>query len=170
MKQLSRLFAIALLVVPTALAAQPGPRQGMGPGGPEGADPAGRIERLVTFLDLSDAQKVQIEEITVAQGESRQALSETMRSRSRALQEMLESEQPDATAIGNNMIEVHALRKQMAANQEAHLDALRGLLTPEQVEKFDALMAAREFSRDREGGRQGRGRPRRDDQPRQPRG
>jgi Spy/CpxP family protein refolding chaperone len=141
----------------------------MGPGGPEGADPAGRIERLVKFLDLSDAQRVQIEEAMAAQHESRQSLAETMRSRSRALQEMLESEQPNATAIGNNMIEAHALRKQMAADHEAHLDALRGLLAPEQVEKFDALMAAREFSRGREGGRQGRGHSGPENGPRQPR-
>jgi hypothetical protein len=35
----------------------------------------------------------------------------------------------------------------MGADQEARMTALREMLTPEQIEKLDALMAARDFGR-----------------------
>ena len=112
-----------------------------------GGDPMDRIERLVEYLDLSDAQKVQIEESMASHHEDRQATAETLRATNQALQGMLESGSPDATAIGTKVIEIHGLRQQMGADQAARMTALRELLTPEQVEKLDALMAARDFAR-----------------------
>jgi Spy/CpxP family protein refolding chaperone len=177
MKQLIKTVAIALLVLPTTLSAQQQVGQGMRPGGgpggpgrPAGFDPANRMERLVRFLELSDAQQVQIEEIMATHRESREALSGIMRSQNEALQGILEGQQPDPTAIGKRVLEIHDLRKQMTADQETQVNAVREQLTPEQAERFDALMAARDFGRDRDGGGPGRARPDRERGERPPRG
>jgi Spy/CpxP family protein refolding chaperone len=157
MRQLTMVAAVALMLAPTVLSAQPHSERGMRPGSDgalsNGGDPSARMERLIEYLDLSDAQRVQIEESMIEHRESRQALSQSMRARNESLQAMLESATPDATAIGNSVLERHELRKQMTAHQEAQISALRQMLTPEQAEKFDALMSAREFTRGEGGGR-----------------
>lgn len=147
MRQRSIAAAIALLLAPVALMAQPRSERGIRPGFPTEGDSMGRIEKLVGYLELSDAQRVQIEESMASHRENRQARHEVLRAGSDALQGLLESERPDATAIGNKVLELHGQRQQMAADSEAHMSALRDLLTSEQVEKLDALLAAREFTR-----------------------
>lgn len=153
MRQRIVIAAVALLLTPLALMAQPQSNHSMRPGGPMGGDPMDRIERLVEFLELSDAQRVQIEESMVSRREDRQAAAETLRSSNETLQRMLGGESPDATAVGTKVIEIHGLRQQMGADQKAQMTALRDLLTPEQVQKLDALIAARDFARSDRGPR-----------------
>ena len=169
MRHRTILAAIALLLAPLALTAQSSPDPGGRHDGPRSRDGRnGHIERLMGYLELSDAQQVQIEELTASHREDSRAGAEATRAIHKTLQEMLESEQPEPAAVGEKMIALHNRRRQLKADQQAHMEALRGLLTPEQVEKFDALVAARQFDRGDRQERQQRGRKKRHGGPANP--
>ena len=148
---------LAIVIAPLALAAPPrgdsdfGGAWGEGPGGREGMErgQAQRIERLIEFLELSDAQTLEIEEIMSQQREARKASFQTMRADGEALRTLIDSENPDATLVGQKVLAMHAARKASRAQGEADLERIRGVLTPEQAERFDVLMEAREMRGER---------------------
>ncbi len=59
------------------------------------------------------------------------------------IHEMAAAENPDATAIGELVIEMHREREAMKAAHEGYRAELVKLLTPEQAEKLEAWEAAR---------------------------
>jgi len=115
-----------------------------------------RTERMIEFLELSDAQTLQIETILDEQRKSRQTALGAIRSANEELQALLDSESPDVERVGAKVIELHAMRKAMRAQGASDHDKIRDLLTPEQAEKLDTMMEVREMGRgDRD--RKGRG-------------
>jgi len=145
---------LAIAITPLALSAQPprGDDDFAGGWGQGRMDRGGgqRLERLVEFLDLSDAQRLEIEEIMGEQRTARRATHETLRADGEALRALIESERPDPTLVGEQVIAMHVARKTMRQQGEADLDKIRSVLTPEQAERFDTLMEAREMGRDRD--------------------
>jgi len=134
--RISGLVGVAALALATAAAAQPQERPINGPrgrGGPGGA----------RYLDLTDGQKAQIDELRQAQRPQMQELAQKLRESQKRLHEALEASSPDAAAIGEIALEGHELQKQMRKLHEDADAAVRALLTPEQQVKFDALQSLR---------------------------
>ena len=120
----ARLLAVALLWAGTALAQAPdGPPPGGGPG-MRHENPAARMDRLATLLDLTDAQKAQVSAILEQQHQKMQAARE---------QEQASGTKPTAA-------QMKAMHEQM---QQETLAKLTPVLSPAQLQKFQALMAER---------------------------
>jgi Spy/CpxP family protein refolding chaperone len=128
----------AVLLGASGAAAQPfGPGEG-GPGS-RGFRGPGRI------LDLTEDQQVAAREIFEQRRPQMEALHEDLRENRRALRDSLESGNPDATLIGELVIEGHALRERGRTLREESKKALEAILNDEQKRKLETLEAAREL-------------------------
>lgn len=120
-----------------------------GHGGPHARGPMAerflehRFERLAEYLELSEAQRSEAEAL-------RERWLGDMRERHQAnaasfetIHEMAAAENPDATAIGELVIQMHREREAMKAAHQGYRSALVELLTPEQAEKLEAWEASR---------------------------
>lgn len=142
--------AAVLLLAASGAAAQPFGR-GEGRHGHGGFSGPGR------FLELTEEQQVAAHAIFEERRPQMQALHEQVRENEKLLRDSLESGSPDPTAVGELVIETHALRQESRAVGEESRKAFEGLLSPEQKRKLEMLKAARAA-----GGRKGsRGRMRR---------
>jgi Spy/CpxP family protein refolding chaperone len=146
MKRIALILALAL-AASTSVFAQPGPPPGGGPR--PGSDP------LVTYLNLTEAQKSAWEAARTALEAAVQPLREKERAAHEALGALMEAKSTDACGIGAAMIAIRTVGDQIRALHEAD-DAKRlAVLTPEQKSKYDAFQAAVQFLR----GQEGAGRP-----------
>ena len=135
------------------------------PEGPGGAGPRmGRADGMARFLGLSEAQKEQVRKLMEGRRAEHEALRGEVETNSAQLKKALEGANPDPVAVGELTIERHRLRAQGRALREAQDKAVRGILTPEQQARFDAMKALRH-----EGRPMGGSGMRRDDGPRLPR-
>jgi Spy/CpxP family protein refolding chaperone len=135
------LGALAALVCTAAFAQPPFHARERG-----GHDGDGRIERgteLIEFLELSEAQQASWSEIHQQQREALRPLFERLHASMGEVHELLETNDPDPTEVGNLMIENRNLHRQIDAAKEGFGDKLKAVLTPEQVEKYEAFEAAR---------------------------
>ena len=141
-KTLAVLGAGALVLVLGAgtASAQPGPSE-MQAGR---KSRMGRVEGLARVLGLSDQQKEQVQKLMDERRGDHQALWQKVEKNRQQLQEALASANPEPTAVGELAIEGHRLREQGRALRDAEDNAVRGLLTPDQQVKFDAMKALRE--------------------------
>jgi Spy/CpxP family protein refolding chaperone len=137
MTTLAVIGAAGLVLGAGMVAAQPGPG-GPGRRGPGGGDKIARV------LGLSEQQQAQVRQLMEAQRPKHDALREKAEANREALREALSAGNPDPTAVGELAIEGHRLRGEGRKLREAHEQALRQLLTPEQRTKFDALRSLRE--------------------------
>jgi Spy/CpxP family protein refolding chaperone len=103
-----------------------------------------RAQGMARFLGLSEAQKVEVRKLMEGRRAEHEALREQREANSEQLKKALESANPDPTDVGAIAIEGHRLHEQGRALREAQDKALRGLLTPEQRTKFDAMKALRD--------------------------
>lgn len=118
------LLAVALLWVGAAVAQAPD-SSSAGPGpGMRHESPAQRMERLATLLDLTDAQKTQVETILNEQHEKMQAQREQARS----------------SGTRPSFEQMKAAHDQM---EQDTLTKLTPVLSAAQLKKFQALMEER---------------------------
>ena len=133
---MKRLVMGLLMATAAAGAAAPALAQGPPPGPPP-------IERIVAVLGLSDEQKATWE----AAAQTLRATTAPLHQQARALHEeiegLLNQGNPDPTAVGQKMIEMHALRQQMKAARETMDSTVASVLTPDQKSKLEALRATR---------------------------
>ena len=115
----------------------PGPRGEWGPPPPEGRlglrlPPPGALERL----GLSEAQRAKIDDLLDA--ERRQAIRGESEARIAELdlQKLVESDSPDAAAIGRTIERLSAIRQDLLKARIAALIGLRAVLTPQQRTKL----------------------------------
>ncbi len=127
---------LALGVGRAAAIAQPAPPGERGPW-------MGRGDRMAKFLGLTDQQQAEIKKLMEGGRGDRQALWEKLKTNREAMQQALESANPDPAAVGELAIEAHKLHQQMQALRDAQDKAIRDLLTPDQKVKFDAMKAMR---------------------------
>ena len=133
--------------------------------GPGGVRPRmGRAEGMARFLDLNEAQKEQVRKLMEGRRAEHEALRDEVETNAEQLKKALEGANPDPVAVGELAIEGHRLRAQGRALREAQDKAVRGVLTPEQQSRFDAMKALRH-----EGGPMGEPGIRHGDGPRPPR-
>lgn len=151
------LIPVALLLIAgTLTAAQPQRRQGPPPpnapqNGPQQQAHGPRHElltpgELAEFLDLSDAQKQQIEALR----ETLRTTAEPIREQLRANHELLEAavDANNAQRAGELLIANRALHAQLEAAHATFAAGFEALLTSEQRAKFAVLQELRELKRD----------------------
>lgn len=104
-----------------------------GPGGPGELG----LGRLADELSLSDDQKAQLAELRKKQRGTIQPLMETAREAHETFRAALQSETPDATAVGEAAIAMKAAEKKVRAAHDAAFKEMESILTAEQREKLD---------------------------------
>lgn len=160
--------AVALLVA-APLAAQPfgGPDAGHGDGhrlhhGGHGHLGGHGAHRLGRHLDLTEEQRTQARAIHEAARDQVRPIMEESRTLRGELRELLDQPSPDAAAVGEKTIAIHANRSEVRAVFEDAQAQFEAILTPAQLEKLRDLETRREDRRDerpdRRGGRSGEGR------------
>ncbi|HXH40967.1 MAG TPA: Spy/CpxP family protein refolding chaperone [Thermoanaerobaculia bacterium] len=131
MKRAAIAFSIALLAA-TAFAQEP-PRRMFIHNMEEGNG------ALAESLGLSADQKVQFDAIHQQLETSIQPLLDQHRAAEHQLQALVESPNPDATAVGTQFLAMRAIDKQIRAAHEATKQKIDAILTPDQKAKFDAM-------------------------------
>lgn len=147
---LAALVSLLLLFAAT-LSALP---QAGGPGGGERGGP-GKIGRLLPppgYLGLDDEQIAATQEIFDELRATVQPLREQQREQRRALRELLDGADPDATAVGELVISSHQLRQEMRQALETADADFSALLDEEQLSAWENFKELRRAHR-----RHGRG-------------
>ena len=125
-----------VLLLAAAAMAQPGRMHGRGFGGP--MDP----DRLATWLDLTDAQKAQVEKLQETTKTTLEPLFQEHRQLAEAVRTALESH-ADATTVGTAAIAAYEHGEKIRAVRDQFETELEALLTPEQLTRWQSLKEAR---------------------------
>lgn len=130
-----------------------------GPGGPPGRgfdphfgpDPS----RLAERPGLSDEQQAQLEAMRDKNRETLRPLMESARQADHSFRAALEAENPEATAVGEAALAMHAARQKVRAAHEAVFQEMMAILTPEQRDKLEQARTLFGAGRGRRPGRPG---------------
>lgn len=149
MQKPNRALAVVLLAGAAALSlavvavAEPvhGHRGGKGAGHERFAEH--RFERLADHLELTEAQRAEAEALREQWLGGIRERFEANAASFEKIHQMAAAENPDATAIGELVIQMHREHEAVKAAHEGYRAELVKLLTPEQVEKLEAWEAAR---------------------------
>jgi Spy/CpxP family protein refolding chaperone len=135
------LILTVALAAALPLAAQPHRGMGMGPGfGGPGGDPALRLERLGTVLDLTDAQKTAARALFDKAKQQSQPAVTALRQGHQTMQAAITGNKSDAEI--NNIAAAQAkLTAELSAIHAKTMRDFRNLLTNTQREKMDQLHA-----------------------------
>ena len=101
-----------------------------------------RLRECLSILDLSDAQKAQIQGILDAAAPTLQADADAVRSARQTLKAALEANPPDACAIGTDALAVKSARETLRAERESVRQQVEATLTPDQVARLEGCLAA----------------------------
>ena len=104
---------------------------------------ARHMEMMVTVLDLSDEQKVQLETLMTQQRQDKQQLREKMRASRDALREVEAAETFNEADFLAKAIRQAEVKTEMMAERAKMKQQIYALLTPEQQEKADKLSEMR---------------------------
>jgi Spy/CpxP family protein refolding chaperone len=139
------LVAATMVLASSALMfAQRGLRPaGAAPGAIERGQTGSRNGALKEALNLTDAQVEAIQGLRATRQERAMAIQAEMRQKREALEAQLNAAQPNATTVGNAAIALHATQQRLQAEQDWFMAELKKLLTGEQQQKLDELIAAR---------------------------
>lgn len=118
------------------------------------AEPGARVDRMVRFLDLSESQEEELRAIFEANRAALEQNREAGRANRLALKEALDVDSPDATTVGQLMIDGKNLREQAKADREALQEQVASVLTEEQLAKWEGFQKGRRHD-DRRGGKRG---------------
>ena len=104
------------------------------------APPAPAI--VVQFLGFSDAQTAQFQQLLQTLQASVGGLQQQISPKQQSLEILLNNAQPDPTAVGGLMLQIHALQKQLGQAFQAYHENFLALLTSEQKERAQAVAQA----------------------------
>lgn len=139
MKRLVVLFAAA-----ATLSLAQGPMMpGRGPG-PGSAANAG-VDDVKAFLKLTDAQLATLRGLRRDEAESNRAVHEKIGERAQALRTAMQRVAPVASEVGQILIDMQNLRKQVADNDAKYRTQALAVLTAEQKVELAKLDAARQL-------------------------
>jgi Spy/CpxP family protein refolding chaperone len=113
-------------------------------GGPGGPPPAGAPggspdDVLKEVLGLSDAQITQLHTLLDARRTANETLRTQIEAAQKALKDALDAATPDPTAVGNALLAVRNLEKQIQAANDAFRTSFEALLTADQKAKLEAI-------------------------------
>jgi Spy/CpxP family protein refolding chaperone len=139
--QMKRILMTLLIVmgIATAIYAQRGMNDRMG-------QRPDRSAILKESLNVTDAQISAIDALNTTRRTRGEAIFKDIAAKRTALHELLNATSPNATAVGNAAIALHASQNQMKAERDWYLAELKKLLTGDQQVKLDELLAAQQRS------------------------
>lgn len=115
----------------------PGPGGPPNAGGPNAGPPPDRV--LVDVLGFTEEQLAQLRQLAEARRTAAEALQRQVGEAERALGEALRADAPDAATVGAALLQVEALRRQLAPIEETFRNGVAGILTAEQKAKLDGI-------------------------------
>ena len=130
-KRLTILAACLFLLSASAKAQQTPPPNPPRPG-----------DAIKSILDLSDQQLQQLTDLRNSFQQKMRGFGEQLRTLEQKIRELLQSSSPDATALGNLLIQEQNLRKQMQEAAKAYRDSALALLTSAQKQKATQIQEA----------------------------
>ena len=143
------LFAILMIVTLGAGLFAQGRQGGLGPfGGPPPNGPGQRGQRpdsaaaLKAALNLTDAQIAAITTLKQTRQTRAQAIFAEIAQKRQALETLFNVTAPNPTDVGNAAIALRASEKKLAGERDWFLTELKKLLTGEQQQTLDNLLAA----------------------------
>ena len=139
MRRLVTWLGAAGLVIGTASGAV---AQGPPPGPPMHGGPM-MHERLAAALGLTEEQKAAWENARRTVESQMAPVREQAHALRREIGALLEQPGADPALVGQRVIALHQLEKQLGAAREQVDSALESVLTPEQKAKFDTIKASR---------------------------
>ena len=144
------LATILVLILASALVAAPPPQRPGAPPAPNAPHPPGELlppEGVAELLDLTEAQKTQIQ----ALHEALRATVQPLHEQQRAIHEQLEAAVAagNAQRIGELVLAERALHTQIEAARTTFETSFAALLTPEQRAKWEVYQEIRELMRPR---------------------
>lgn len=144
---MKRTSLFLLILFSAGLLAQ-GPRGG-GPGGevgPEGGDRdrPNPVETVSEYFAFDETQHAAFVTLLESRREQFGDLREQAAELRGEIRDAVNAEEPDAAAIGELVLAEKAVREQMRGLQEAALAEFEAMLSAEQLEQVDFLIAARE--------------------------
>ena len=153
MRKITLLVAAVLVLV--ALGPLTAQQQGFGKNrdarGPGGERPgAGRLESVAQELDLSDEQSAKWQATIDEHFQSREATRKQMGELREEFNRLAETENPDLERLGEIALTLHREVRNTRPDRQQLITDLKAILTPEQVEQFDSLVASRQFAGPRE--------------------
>ena len=113
--------------------------------------------RLVEFLELSEAQEEEWKAVHEAHRDATALLRDDVRANREATHAAIESDSPDPTEVGALVLAGYDLREQIKASAEALQEELKAILTPDQLDRYEAFQAANGPRRRGPRGDRGRG-------------
>jgi len=153
MRKITLLAAATLMLVALRpLTAQPQgfdrPRDGRGPDGERPG--AARLETFAEELDLSEEQSAKWQATIDEHFQSREATRKQIADLREEFNSLAETEDPDLERLGEIALILHREARATHPQRQQLVTELKGILTPEQVERFDSLVASRQFARPRD--------------------
>ncbi len=107
-----------------------------------GAAPPPGVAAVKEFLGLSDQQMQQLTQLRSEEQQLLQPLREQIRVKAQALQEAQKAASPNPTVVGQLVLDLQNLRKQIAAINGAYHAKAMALLDSAQKEKLETLAQA----------------------------
>jgi Spy/CpxP family protein refolding chaperone len=102
----------------------------------------GPLAALKNALNLTDAQVTAIQALLQTRETRAQALRTEIEQKRTALENLLNAATPNPTDVGNAAIALRASEKKLAAERDWFITELKKLLTGDQQQKLDTLLAA----------------------------
>lgn len=109
---------------------------------------AAALESLRAYLGLSDAQVLQLQDLSAQRRAAMKATSDKIRTNQATLHEMLSSGAPaDEAKTGRLVLETSTLRTQLQASRQELAQQTTAILTPDQQQKLAALPSTAQAQR-----------------------
>jgi len=108
-----------------------------------GHAPRRSLARMLSRLDLTEAQKTEVRGILETRGSELEPLRDRLRADRRALRAAADAPSPNASAVGAAFLKVCDGRGDLRAERRKTLDSVRAVLTAEQRERLDSILQAR---------------------------
>ena len=113
-----------------------------GPAFGRGDRSGGPLAALKNALNLTDAQVTAIQALLQTEQTRAQALRTEIDQKRTALEALLNATAPNPTDVGNAAIALHVSEKKLPAERDWFITELKKLLTGDQQQKLDTLLAA----------------------------
>ena len=116
-----------------------------------------RLEKVAEYLELSEDQSLQWQVTIDEHRQARQTARDRVNDWREEFRQLAKAEEPDLTRLGEVALAIHREVDDQGSSRDQLKAELTKILTPEQADKFDALMAAREVGQQGTRGRRRRG-------------
>ena len=101
-----------------------------------------QLRECLSILDLSDQQKADIQAIVDAAAPTLEADAAALKTARQTLKDALETNPPDACAIGTDALAAKAARETLRSDREAVRAQIESKLTPDQLARLEGCLAA----------------------------